>query len=234
MQINFRIDSITIPITMYIKAALCAAWLSSASAFSPIAVTPQNTIRDHVCTAATSTSTSLCATIEDLNGLNTNPKFIPMPSSTTVAAVPKLAQRWRKSTKQLATLGPASSTKEMIEKLFLAGADIFRLNFSHGSQEQKLELLTIIRVSFPVVYVVWSLNSYFNVARLFLGSFLTSYAYLQNRKLKRSILILLLSWVICRGLSSGLGNFLMIRAKFLRKVPPSALILTKLVEIIPE
>jgi hypothetical protein len=51
----------------------------------------------------------------------------------------------RKSTKQLATLGPASSNREMIEKLFLAGADCFRLNFSHGSQEQKKELLMTIR-----------------------------------------------------------------------------------------
>lgn len=64
---------------------------------------------------------------------------------TTVAAVPKVAQRWRKSTKQLVTLGPASSSREMIEKLFLAGADLFRLNFSHGSQEQKKELLMTIR-----------------------------------------------------------------------------------------
>lgn len=64
---------------------------------------------------------------------------------TTIAAVPMVAQRWRKSTKQLATLGPASSTPEMIEKLFLAGADVFRLNFSHGSQEQKKELLMMIR-----------------------------------------------------------------------------------------
>lgn len=64
---------------------------------------------------------------------------------TSVAAIPKFAQRWRKRTKQLATLGPASSTFEMIETLFLAGADIFRLNFSHGSQEQKKELLTMIR-----------------------------------------------------------------------------------------
>lgn len=75
-----------------------------------------------------------------------DPTFTPVTkSSTTVAAVPKLAQRWRKSTKQLATLGPASSNKEMIEKLFLAGADVFRLNFSHGSQEQKKELLIMIR-----------------------------------------------------------------------------------------
>lgn len=57
----------------------------------------------------------------------------------------KLAQRWRKKTKQLATLGPASSSFEMIETLFLAGADVFRLNFSHGEHAQKKELLDIIR-----------------------------------------------------------------------------------------
>lgn len=68
-----------------------------------------------------------------------------MPRETTVAAAPKVAQRWRKSTKQVVTLGPASSNMEMIEKLFLAGADVFRLNFSHGSQEQKKELLLMIR-----------------------------------------------------------------------------------------
>lgn len=69
----------------------------------------------------------------------------PSLSSKTVAVAPKIAQRWRKSTKQVATLGPASSNKDMIEKLFLAGADVFRLNFSHGSQEQKKELLDMIR-----------------------------------------------------------------------------------------
>ena len=57
----------------------------------------------------------------------------------------KSSPRWRKKTKQLATLGPASSTFEMIEKLFLAGADVFRLNFSHGEHAQKRELLDIIR-----------------------------------------------------------------------------------------
>jgi len=66
-------------------------------------------------------------------------------AAPTVAAVPKVAQRWRKSTKQVATLGPASSSTEMLEKLFLAGADVFRLNFSHGAQEQKLDLLNKIR-----------------------------------------------------------------------------------------
>jgi pyruvate kinase len=33
----------------------------------------------------------------------------------------------------------------MIEKLFLAGADVFRLNFSHGKHEEKAELIRIIR-----------------------------------------------------------------------------------------
>jgi len=37
--------------------------------------------------------------------------------------------------KILATLGPASSTPEMIEKLFLAGVDVFRINMSHTNHE---------------------------------------------------------------------------------------------------
>ncbi len=38
-------------------------------------------------------------------------------------------------TKVVATLGPSSSTPEMIEQLIDAGVDVFRLNFSHGSHE---------------------------------------------------------------------------------------------------
>ena len=47
--------------------------------------------------------------------------------------------------KVLATLGPASSSPEMIEKLFLAGADVFRINMSHTSHKMLGELHTIIR-----------------------------------------------------------------------------------------
>ena len=36
--------------------------------------------------------------------------------------------------------GPASSNFEMIEKLFLSGADIFRLNFSHGEHAEKAKV----------------------------------------------------------------------------------------------
>jgi pyruvate kinase len=45
----------------------------------------------------------------------------------------------------LATLGPASSTPEMIEKLFEAGADAFRINMSHGDQASKVPVFEAIR-----------------------------------------------------------------------------------------
>ena len=38
--------------------------------------------------------------------------------------------------KILATLGPASNSSDIIEKIFSMGADVFRLNFSHGSIEE--------------------------------------------------------------------------------------------------
>ncbi len=50
-----------------------------------------------------------------------------------------------KRTKILATLGPVSNTVEMIEKLIKAGADMFRLNFSHGDHKYHLETLNNIK-----------------------------------------------------------------------------------------
>ncbi|KAH8065707.1 pyruvate kinase [Aureococcus anophagefferens] len=52
--------------------------------------------------------------------------------------------RFRKGVKQVSTLGPASASPEMIEKLFLAGTDVFRMNLSHGA-EDKLEASRIVR-----------------------------------------------------------------------------------------
>nr|AIT69993.1 pyruvate kinase [Sargassum vachellianum] len=60
-------------------------------------------------------------------------------------AYPQNMARWKKNTKQIATLGPASCTMEQIEALFLAGVDVFRLNFSHGAHDEKAKLVTIIR-----------------------------------------------------------------------------------------
>lgn len=50
-----------------------------------------------------------------------------------------------KRTKIVATLGPASSSPEVIRKLIQAGADVFRLNFSHGSPEDHRERVAHIR-----------------------------------------------------------------------------------------
>src|SRR6478735_4430222 len=55
-----------------------------------------------------------------------------------------LAPRSRK-VKILATLGPATSSPQMIRKLMLAGADAFRINMSHGDQKTKAKLVEHIR-----------------------------------------------------------------------------------------
>jgi len=48
-------------------------------------------------------------------------------------------------TKIVATLGPASSDRDTIARLFEAGADVFRINMSHTSHERMRELVTVIR-----------------------------------------------------------------------------------------
>jgi pyruvate kinase len=53
--------------------------------------------------------------------------------------------RRQRSAKIVATLGPASSTADMIDALFCAGVDVFRLNFSHGKQEEHRARLDTIR-----------------------------------------------------------------------------------------
>jgi len=53
--------------------------------------------------------------------------------------------RRRRNTKIIATLGPASSDVDTIRKLFEAGADVFRLNMSHGVQADAKARLRAIR-----------------------------------------------------------------------------------------
>jgi pyruvate kinase len=53
--------------------------------------------------------------------------------------------RRNRRTKIIATVGPASATPEMLTHLFLAGADVFRLNFSHGSHEDHAARIETIR-----------------------------------------------------------------------------------------
>ncbi len=48
-------------------------------------------------------------------------------------------------TKIVATVGPASNTKEMLRALIKEGVDIFRLNFSHGKHEDHQKVVEAVR-----------------------------------------------------------------------------------------
>ncbi|MFT0851795.1 pyruvate kinase [Achromobacter sp. F4_2707] len=51
----------------------------------------------------------------------------------------------KRRTKIVATLGPASSTPESIEQLLLAGLDVARLNFSHGTADEHRQRVQMLR-----------------------------------------------------------------------------------------
>ncbi|RMD87341.1 MAG: pyruvate kinase, partial [Alphaproteobacteria bacterium] len=53
--------------------------------------------------------------------------------------------RFRRRTRIIATIGPASESRAMIERLWRAGVDVFRLNMSHGETAEKAEVIARIR-----------------------------------------------------------------------------------------
>jgi len=50
-----------------------------------------------------------------------------------------------RSTKIVATLGPSSSTPDVLERMFQAGVDVVRLNFSHGTAEDHAKRAELVR-----------------------------------------------------------------------------------------
>ncbi len=52
---------------------------------------------------------------------------------------------YQRKTKIVATVGPASESKESLIQLAKAGVNVFRLNFSHGTHEDHLQRLLMIR-----------------------------------------------------------------------------------------
>ena len=61
-----------------------------------------------------------------------------------------------RKTKILATLGPTSDSPQLLEQLIEAGADGFRLNFSHGTQDEHAEVIERMKsiTSQPVKYLL--------------------------------------------------------------------------------
>ena len=52
-----------------------------------------------------------------------------------------------RQTKIVATLGPASSSPEMMERLVAAGVDVVRLNFSHGTAQDHIDRAAMVRAA---------------------------------------------------------------------------------------
>ena len=50
-----------------------------------------------------------------------------------------------RATKIVATLGPASSSPQVLESMIVAGVDVVRLNFSHGSAQDHLDRAAMVR-----------------------------------------------------------------------------------------
>ncbi|MFM7703781.1 MAG: pyruvate kinase [Rubrivivax sp.] len=50
-----------------------------------------------------------------------------------------------RATKIVATLGPASSDPQVLERLLQAGVDVVRLNFSHGKAQDHIDRATLVR-----------------------------------------------------------------------------------------
>jgi pyruvate kinase len=51
----------------------------------------------------------------------------------------------RRATKIVATLGPASSSADVLERLIVAGVDVVRMNFSHGTAKDHIDRANLVR-----------------------------------------------------------------------------------------
>lgn len=58
-----------------------------------------------------------------------------------------VAEHTHRRTKIVATVGPSSRSPKMLERLISAGADVFRLNFSHGDEASHAENIERIRAA---------------------------------------------------------------------------------------
>lgn len=56
-----------------------------------------------------------------------------------------VATRITRDTKIVATLGPASSSPEVLERMLRAGVNVVRLNFSHGTAQDHIDRATLVR-----------------------------------------------------------------------------------------
>jgi pyruvate kinase len=71
---------------------------------------------------------------------------LPAGSAAHNSAAPdQLRPAMTRATKIVATLGPASNTPEVLERMIRAGVDVVRLNFSHGKAQDHIDRATMVR-----------------------------------------------------------------------------------------
>ncbi len=59
----------------------------------------------------------------------------------------RMTEHTHRRTKIVATIGPSSRSPKILERLISAGADVFRLNFSHGDEASHAENIDRIRAA---------------------------------------------------------------------------------------
>src|SRR3954468_16076131 len=71
--------------------------------------------------------------------------MLPMRDEDSASPPPRSAQVIMRRTKIVATLGPASSSPDVVRQLIQAGMDVARLNFSHGSHDDHARQIATLR-----------------------------------------------------------------------------------------
>ncbi len=77
-------------------------------------------------------------------------RYKPLSASNVERAATKEDEEMdvmNRSTKIVATIGPASSTPEVLSRMIAAGVDVVRLNFSHGKAQDHIERAEMVRAA---------------------------------------------------------------------------------------
>ena len=86
-------------------------------------------------------------------------------------------------TKIIVTIGPASNKEETLRNLFFEGVDIFRLNFSHGTHDEHLSVIKVIRKLEKELNLYVSIMQDLQGPKIRLGKIKNGKAFLKNGSL---------------------------------------------------
>jgi pyruvate kinase len=85
-----------------------------------------------------------------------------------------------RSTKIVATLGPASSSPDVLERMFRAGVDVVRLNFSHGKAQDHIDRALLVREMARKVGKVVAIMADLQGPKIRVGKFAEGKVQLEN------------------------------------------------------